>query len=320
MQKKTALLVGGTGQIGLYLSKYLIKKKYKVFITSRKIKKKTIEKLDYLKIKRKVKLLTVKKFEIKKIKKILLFCRPNEIYYLAGQSSVAESFKKKKETFKSNVDGCHKFLESTRLFLKDAKFFNASSSEIFGNSKKKIRINTKKNPVSPYGKAKLNSFKITDQYRKKYKLKTYNGIIFNSESYLRSKKYLIPKICLAAINTKKDNSFITEFGNIDIYRDWGWSEEQVKFIWKHMQKKPGNFIIATGKSFKARNLIEYAFKTLKLNYKKNIKISKKYIRPKEINKIEVNVSKKNQSELKVNGIMIIRRLLRYYIKKGKTWN
>ena len=87
-----------------------------------------------------------------------------------------------------------------------------------------------------------------------------------------------------------------------------------------MQKKPGNFIIATGKSFKARNLIEYAFKTLKLNYKKNIKISKKYIRPKEINKIEVNVSKKNQSELKVNGIMIIRRLLRYYIKKGKTWN
>ena len=320
MKKKTALLIGGTGQIGLYLSKYLLKKKYKVFITTRKVKKETLEKLHFLKIRKKIKFLIIKDFEIKQIKKILLFYKPDEIYYLAGQSSVAESFKKRQETLKSNVYGCHKFLEATRLFLNNAKFFNASSSEIFGNSRKKIKIDTKKNPVSPYGKAKLNSFRLTDKYRKKYKLKTYNGIIFNSESYLRPKKFLIPKICLAAINAKKNNSFVTEFGNIDIYRDWGWSEEQVKIIWKYMQKKPGNFIIATGKSFKARKLIEYAFKTLKLDYKKNIKISKKYIRPKEIRKVQVKISKKDQSTLRVNGVLVIKKLLKYYINKGKAWS
>ena len=136
------------------------------------------------------------------------------------------------------------------------KFLNIASSEIFGNQKGFKSLNKKLKPISPYGKAKLKSFNLTKNFRKVFGLKTYNGILFNCESILRPKKFVIPKICLSAIKAFKGYKRKIKFGDINVVRDWGWVEEYAEGIYKITQKKPDDIIIATGKSFKLRDLIK----------------------------------------------------------------
>ena len=206
MKTKISIIVGGSGQLGIYLAKLLLKRKdNKVIITTRNINRAKN------KINIKNKNLFIIKSDVlnkKNIKEILKKYNPNKIFYFAGQSSPKDSFIKARETYDSNVKGCINYLEALKKNKINCKFINASSSEIFRDTKKKIDLNSKKNPISPYGKAKLKSFYKTKMYRVKEKLKTYNAIIFNTESILRDKNYLIPKICLAAINAyfyKKKN-------------------------------------------------------------------------------------------------------------------
>ena len=179
-------------------------------------------------------------FRSKKIK-------PNNIYYLAGQSSVDKSFKYPKETILSNFDGCKNVLETLKEINFSGKFLNIASSEIFGNQRGFKSLNKKLKPVSPYGKAKLRSFNLTKDYRKKFKLKTYNAIVFNCDSILRPKNFVIPKICLSAIKAFRGYKGKIKFGDLDVVRDWGWVEEFTEGIYKITQKKPDDIIIATGK-------------------------------------------------------------------------
>ena len=200
MKKKISIIVGGSGQLGISLIKILLKKKFKVVVTTRdinKARKKVLIKNKNLKF---VFLNVLKK---DKILFLLKRFKPNYIYYFAGQSSPVISYKKNKVTYLSNVKGCQNFLEIINLNDKKIKFINASSSEIFSDKVKKIKPSSKKIPISPYGKAKLISFNKTKFFREKKNLKAYNSIIFNSESYFREKNFLIPKICLAAIKAKK---------------------------------------------------------------------------------------------------------------------
>ena len=157
---KIALIIGGTGQIGVYLANQLLKKRYKVFISSRKITEAKRNKFKIINIYKKVNFIKLNLYNKKKVKELIKKIKPDNIYYLAGQSSVDKSFKKPKETIISNFYGCKNVLESLKEIKFSGKFLNIASSEIFGNQKGFKSLNKKLKPVSPYGKAKLRSFNL----------------------------------------------------------------------------------------------------------------------------------------------------------------
>ncbi len=310
-KKSVALIVGGSGQFGISLGNYLLKKNFEVNITSRN-KDKIKHKLN-----KNIFIHNLNIYKLKSIEKIIKKINPNYIFYFAGQSSPAKSFYKKKETYLSNVVGCKNFLlilKKNKIFC---KFINATSCEMYGDIKGKIKVNSIKKPYSPYGYSKAKSFNITKKYREKYKLKSYNAIIFNSESFLRPKNYLIPKICFAALNAKKNN-IKTKFGNLSISREWNWCDEQSKYLFEFAKKKPQDFILSNGKSFTAIQMIKFAFEYLNLDYKKFILSDRVFFRKKDVIRkasdykicLQRNNIKRND---KVYGKFLIRRIIKYYI-------
>ena len=316
MKKSIAIIVGGTGQFGVLLAEKLLKKKYKVIITTRSV----------IKAKKRIK---KKKFIFKKlnilakneIKKLLLKNKPKIIFYTASQSSPGKSFKNKKETYLSNYVGCKNFLEVIKKYKIESKFVNFSSCEIYGNYKKKISVETIKKPISPYGVAKLKAHNLTKYYRDNYNLKSYNAIIFNTESFFRPKYYLVQKICLAAIKAKEKN-IKTEFGNLKISREWNWCEEQCKYLLKFIKKNPQDFILSNGKSFSANQMLKFAFEYFKLDYKKYILLDKKFIRKadssiKKSNFLSCQGRNKIKRIDKIYGKKIIYKIIQHYLNEKK---
>tara|TARA_B100001079_G_scaffold77118_1_gene66334 strand:+ start:950 stop:1909 length:960 start_codon:yes stop_codon:yes gene_type:complete len=319
MKKKISIIVGGSGQLGISLAKLLLKKKYKVIVTTRNLSlaaKKIPIRNKNLKL---IKLDVLKKNQINSMIENI---KPKIIYYFAGQSSPVLSYKKNKITYLSNVKGCENFLKILYEKKIKTKFVNASSSEIFSKSVKKIGINSKKEPISPYGKAKLISFNITKFFREKKKLNTYNVIIFNTESYYREKNYLIPKICIAAIKAKRYGKK-TFFGNLDVSREWNWSDEQVIYLMKFVNKKPQDFILSNGYSYSAKKMLSYAFEYFNLNYKLFTKTKKNYIRKKDFLIKKSNfTSCLNRNNIKrnskVHGKKLINLMIKFYLNEKKT--
>lgn len=315
---KIALIIGGTGQIGVYLANQLLKKKYKVFISSRKITEAKRNKFKIINIYKKVNFIKLNLYNKKKVKELIKKIKPDNIYYLAGQSSVDKSFKKPKETIISNFYGCKNVLESLKEIKFSGKFLNIASSEIFGNQKGFKSLNKKLKPVSPYGKAKLKSFNLTKKFRKKFRLKTYNAIIFNCDSILRPKNFVIPKICLSAIRAFDGYKEKIKFGDLNVVRDWGWVEEYVVAIYKTTRKKPDDIIIASGKYFKLKDLIKYAYKFFNLNWEDYILQTSKLKRPEEIKEVKVNTKQTHRKigwKAKTDGKKVILKLIRYYLNK-----
>ena len=316
MKKPIAILVGGTGQFGISLSKELFKRKTKIVITTRSIKK---AKKKFGKSKFNYEKLNV--LNIKQVKKLLTKYKPEKIFYLAGQSSPGKSFSAKKETYLSNFVGCKNFLEVLKTYKIPSKFINFSSCEIYGDYKRKINIESKKKPISPYGLAKLKAHNETKKYRKKYNLKSYNAIIFNTESIYRPKDYLIPKICIAAIKAKKNN-VKTKFGNTKIIREWNWCEEQCKYLLKFIEKKPQDFILSNGKFFPADQMLKFAFEYFKLDYKKFIVVNKKFIRKadskiKKSNFLACLRRNKIKRVDKIYGKKIVYKIINHYLNEKK---
>ena len=311
--KKVALIVGGSGQFGLSLSNFLLKKNYKVNITTRnKAKHKK-------KIKKSILAHNLNIYNLKSIDKIIRKTKPNYIFYFTGQSSPAKSFYKKTETYLSNVVGCRNFLSILKKNKHDCKFINAASCEMYGNIKGKIKINSPKKPVSPYGYSKVKSFNITKKYRERYKLKSYNAVIFNSESFLRPKHYLIPKICIAALKAKK-YKIKTKFGDLNISREWNWCDEQSKYLIEFIKNKPQDFILSNGKSFSAIQMIKYAFDYLKLDYRKFVSSNSKFFREKDVRKkisdYKKCLKRNNIKRVdKIYGKFLIKKIIKYYSKK-----
>ena len=315
---KIALIIGGTGQIGVYLANQLLKKKYKVFISSRKITNHKKNKFKIINIYKKVNFIKLNLYKKEEILKLIKKVKPETIYYLAGQSNVGKSFINPKETIDSNFYGCKNVLESLEEIKFSGKFLNVASSEIFGNQKGFKSLNKKLKPVSPYGKAKLKSFNLTKNFRKKFNLKTYNAILFNCDSILRPKNFVIPKICLSAIRAFRGYKEKVKFGDLSVVRDWGWVEEYVECIYKITQKKPDDIIIATGKYFKLKDLIQYAYAFFNLNWKDYIIQTNKLKRPQEMKEVKVN-TKQTQNKIgwkaKTNGKEVILKLIKYYLNK-----
>jgi len=310
------LIIGGSGQFGYYFCKIFLKKDYKIYLTTRNIKNIKLKKIRNLS--KKISIFKLNVLNPKQVRRSLLSIQPNYILYLAGQSSPAKSFILKKETLSSNLEGCKNFLKSIKKFNLKTKFFYASSSEIFGNINRKVNICTIKKPVSPYGVSKLKAFNLVKKYREKFHLPFYNGIIFNTESPLRPKNYLIPKICLSAIKAKvSKKKILFKFGNINVKRDWGWCEEYVLIIWKILQKEPKDFMIASGKTYSVRFLLNIAFSYFNLNWRDYVIVDKSLFREREINSVAVNIYHlKNSIKFlpKINGVDIIKKLILFYQK------
>ena len=161
-------------------------------------------------------------------------------------------------------------------------------------------------------------------HRNQFNLNAYNGIIFNTDSFLRPKSYLIPKICQSAITSHKNKNIKIFFGDIDVIRDWGWCEEQIIYMWKHLQTKPKDFLVASGKFFKARELLNFAYSYFKLNYKNHIKFSKEFKRQKDIKSVKADIisqEKKNKifRKPRIYGKKMIIKLIKYYLNNNKKW-
>jgi GDPmannose 4,6-dehydratase len=312
-----AIIVGGTGQFGIITSEFLLKKNYKVIITTRSINKKK-------KLFKKHSNLNLYKLDIYnkiKINKLLYKYKPSLVFYFAGQSSPAKSFLYKKETYKSNVLGCKNFLEVILKNNYNCKFVNASSCEMYGKINNKIKVSSIKKPINPYGLSKLKSFEITKKYREIHNIKTYNAIIFNTESFFRNKSYLIPKICLAAIYAKKYN-LKTEFGNLKISREWNWCPEQVKYLLKFIKKTPQDFILSNGKSYTAIQMLEFAFKYFNLDYRNYILINKKnFLRKRDMLQKKSDwesclIRNKIDRKILIYGNKLTDKLIKNYLKKN----
>ena len=317
MKNFSAMIIGGTGQFGILMAKLLQKKKYKVLITSRNNKKK----VDFKRNTKKLSLIKLNVYDKREIKKIIIRFKPELIFYFAGQSSPQLSFKKKKETIKSNFYGCKNVLEVIKENNLDCKFINAASSEMYGHLKNKIDLTTPKKPLSPYGIAKKKSFNLVKMYREKYKMKNYNAILFNTESFLRKKHFVIPKICLAAIYAYKFNKKTT-LNNTLVSREWNWCENQCELIFKFLKKKPQDFISSNGRCYSIEEMLTFAFRYFNLNYKDFIRVKyfslkKNEVKIKKTNYLKCLKKNKIKMNFKIYGKSLIIKMIKYYLNEKK---
>ena len=281
---KTALIFGISGQDGAYLSKLLLQKGYKVHGTSRDAEMNNFSSLLYLGIKDLIEFHSVSLTDFRSVLQVLEKVEPNEIYNLSGQSSVGLSFEQPLETLESIAIATINILESMRFLGADFHFYNATSSESYGDTGD-LPANEKTpfNPKSPYGVAKASAFWQVANYRESYGLFACSGIMFNHESNLRPKRFVTRKICKAAARIALGSDEILELGDISIKRDWGWAPEYVEAMWMMLQHENAeDFVIATGHLNTLREFIRFAFSTFDLNWENYVTSNPELFRPSEI--------------------------------------
>ena len=310
MPKKIALITGISGQDGAYLAKFLLKKNYIVIGTDRRSARSNNWRLIELKIDEKVITVDLDVTEINNLIRIFQKYQIDEVYNLAAQSFVKSSFENPIQTSIVNAITPLSFLEIIRSQKRKIKFYQASTSEMFGKHMvKKQNENTNFYPQSPYATSKTFAHYSIRNYREAYKIFAVSGILFNHESPLRGEEFITRKITigLAKIMLGKQNKI--KLGNIYAKRDWGFAGDYVEAMWKMLQtKKPKDYVIATGQNHSVKEFINEATKILKLktiwvgkglneklintdNKKIIIERDKKYFRPTEVDSLKGNYSK-----------------------------
>ena len=311
---KTALITGITGQDGSYLAEILLKKKYIVHGIKRRTSLFNTSRIDHLYQSPQTK---NKKFflhhgdmtDSSSLFNIIQNTKPDEIYNLAAQSHVSVSFEEPEYTAQSDALGTLRILEAIKSlrFEKKTKFYQASTSELYGNSLPPQNEKTLFSPRSPYAVAKLYAYWITKNYREAYNIFASNGILFNHESPRRGETFVTKKIISALVNYKLNKSECLYLGNLDSKRDWGHAQDYMLAAWKILQhKKADDFCIGTGVQYSIREFIEKVCKKLGLtitwkgsglkevainNNNIFIKVSKRYFRPTEVDSLRADFSK-----------------------------
>ena len=289
MSNKNVLIVG-TGVLGAYLSELLLKKKYNIFVTTRKYKKNYFN-FRKLRIQNKIKFIKLNISNKKAIKQVIEKINPGYIYYFAGISSITQSFKQPKETMISNYVGTKNFLEIIEKEKIKTKFFKANSGYIFNGRGKKITNNSKLiKPNSPYTRSQIKSYKLINKYRNK-NLQCSNLIFFNVESPLRTDGYLIKKICNSIKLIKENKLKKLKVGNINCIRDFSWAPEIMKAVFYFSKLNSRNILLGTGKEMSIKQVLNILFKLKKLNYKNHITIDKKLFRKNEQLVISCSITK-----------------------------
>lgn len=283
---KTAIITGIAGQDGSYLSKFLLNKNYKVIGIVRNSQKLNIKNLIYLGLEKDVIIEKLDLLNFHKILELLKKYKPDEVYNLAAQSSVSLSFDQPISTFTFNTLSVNNLIESIKQLNPSIKFYQAGSSDMYGNAKKlPITLETKMQPISPYAISKVSSFHMVKLYRKSFNLFFSNGILFNHESFLRKNNFFIKKVIRDSLNIK--NGYLKKLivGNLSIKRDFGYAPKYIEAMWKILQHdKANDFIICSGKSILLRDIVNYVFDKIGLD--KNLIVEdKSFFRHNEIEDI-----------------------------------
>jgi GDPmannose 4,6-dehydratase len=283
---KTAIISGITGQDGAYLSRLLLSKGYRVVGLIRSLSGSNLDRLKYLKIDREIEYLECDLRDLSQVLNIISNIKPAEFYNLAAQSSVSLSFQQPSGTIDFNVHSVLNVLESIRLLNPGIRFYQASSSEMFGKvNDLPISENSNVHPLSPYAISKVTGHYICINYRESYNLYTSCGILFNHESYLRGPNFFVKKLLRGALELKNGRREFLEFGNLDIKRDFGWSEKYVEAMWLMLQQDSGDdYVISSGKSISLREIVYYVFDRLSLD-RGLIKTTPQLFRPTDIEDI-----------------------------------
>ena len=284
--KKRALITGITGQDGAYLAQFLLGLKYEVYgFASRRVNQ-TYENLDYLKITNKIKIIFGDITDPSSVNNAVKTSRPHEVYNLAAMSFVGLSWQEPIHT--ANVDGIGALylLEAVKNYAPDARVYQASTSEMYGNnweddfSQNEL---TPFRPRSPYGSAKVFAHNTMINYRESFGIRTSCGILFNHESPIRGKEFVTRKITDGVAQIKMGLSDHIELGNLEPKRDWGFAGDYVKAMWMMLQKEPDDFVIATGKTWSIRDFLDRAFGSIGINdWSKYIKQNPDFMRPAEV--------------------------------------
>lgn len=279
-----AIICGISGQDGGYLAKFLLDKGYEVLGTSRDASTSDFKNLEYLGIREQVSITSMNLYDFGSVMDIVRSFNPDEIYNLAGQSSVGLSFQQPLDTMESISRASLILLEVIRILNLPIRFYNAGSSECFGNTFG-IPANEETifKPRSPYGVAKASSYWLVRNYREAYGIFASTGILFNHESPLRSDRFVTQKIVKSALKIKKGELNSLKVGNIFISRDWGWAPDYVEAIWLMMQENtPIDFVIATGKSNTLKSFIDKTFNYYNLDWQKYVQVDEELFRPSDI--------------------------------------
>lgn len=283
---KKALITGINGQDGSYLAEYLLSLGYEVHGMVRRNSMAENQDFRIGHISNKIVTHYGDLLDESSIDRLLFDLKPDEIYNIGAQSHVKISFEIPQFTVKTNALGVLNMLEAYRRFCPNAKFYQASSSEMFGNSQDTDgfqRETTPMHPVSPYGCSKLFGYSIVRNYRKAYGLHAVNGILFNHESPRRGSNFVTNKVVKTAVQIYRGVTDKLELGNLDSYRDWGHSKDYVKAMHKIINHEtPDDFVVSTGETHSVREMVDYVFRRLDMNYQDYVVQNPAFMRPEEL--------------------------------------
>lgn len=285
---RKAFITGIGGQDGSYLAEYLLDLGYEVhgIIRRNSTPEHQQSRLDGIRTNPNLHISYGDLLDTSGLERLLSQIQPDEIYNLAAQSHVRISYEIPQFTIQANALGVVNVLEAMKNNCPNAKFYQASSSEMFGSAVDEDgfqRETTRMNPVSPYGCAKVFGYNIVRNYRNAYNLHLSNGILFNHESPRRGSNFVTNKVVKAAIRIALDLQDKLELGNLDAYRDWGHSKDYIKAMHLILQQpNPGDWVVATGETRSVRDMCKYVFEKLNLNYEDYIVQNQKFLRPEEL--------------------------------------
>ncbi|NBX23631.1 MAG: GDP-mannose 4,6-dehydratase, partial [Microbacteriaceae bacterium] len=294
-----ALITGITGQDGSYLAELLLSKGYEVHGVIRRASTFNTARIDHLYNDPHVS--GTRLFlhygdlsDGSRLVTLLDSVRPHEVYNLAAQSHVRVSFDEPEHTGNSTGLGSIRLLEAIRMVGLDCRFYQASSSEMFGATPPPQNEDTVFYPRSPYGAAKLYSYWVTRNYREGYGMFAVNGILFNHESPRRGETFVTRKITRAVARIKAGEQDALYMGNLDAVRDWGYAPEYVDAMWRMLQAdEPNDFVIATGTNYTVKDFLQFAFEHAGLDWEKYVKFDDRYLRPTEVDALVGDASRAN---------------------------
>lgn len=290
---KKALICGISGQDGAYLAEHLLNMGYEVIGTSRDAQLSPFTSLKRLGVVNDVRLVSMTLSDFRSTLQVLKSVKPDEIYNLAGQSSVGLSFEQPVETLESISIGSLNLLESIRFLELPVRLYNAGSGECFGNSGAcPADENAPFRPRSPYAVAKAAAFWQVANYREAYGLYACSGILFNHESPLRPERFVARKIVVAACRLARKGGEKLRLGNLEIERDWGWAPEYVDAMWRMLQcADPEDFVIATGETYSLKDFVSLAFSAVGLDWEEHVEVDRTLFRPTDIISVKADPGK-----------------------------
>ncbi|MHB9111612.1 MAG: GDP-mannose 4,6-dehydratase [Thermoleophilia bacterium] len=310
--QKSALITGITGQDGSYLAEFLLEKGYNVFGMVRRSSTENFERI--AQIRDKVTLIQADLLDQMSLIAAISESQPDEIYNLAAQSFVPTSWTKPVLTAQFTALGVTRMLEAMRHTKSDARFYQASSSEMFGKVAEVPQTeNTPFHPRSPYGVAKVYGHFITVNYRESYDLYACSGILFNHESPRRGYEFVTRKVTDGVARIKLGVAEEIRMGNLDAKRDWGYAEDYVRMMWMMLQQdEPDDYVICSGETHSVEELVQIAFDHVGLDWKQYVKIDQRFVRPAEVDLLIGDATKAKEKlgwEPKVSFSEMIRMMI-----------